>query len=86
MAKKDQYLVTSNRDSANPDYAEAVRETTCVCGTFAKAYRVGLTLGEINRPDITYRKALELTKVQRWCMVQQKEGSEKISIVLIKSH
>ena len=87
MAKKDQYLIMSNREPDSVDnIADSIRETMCVCGTFAKAYRVGLTLGRINKPNIKYRKSLETIKIQKHCSIEQLEGPEKITIVKIKSH
>jgi len=90
MAKKEQYLVIANREADSKELAEAVRETTAVCGTVSMAYRVAKTIGRISKADITYRTCLENLKARAHTEIRQDgdehEAPARISIFRIKSY
>jgi len=88
MAKKEQYLVISNKDTdPSLSLGEAIRETTVVCSTFASAYRLALTLGGVSKPAIKYRKALETMKARQFVLIHQEEEPlvARVSVFKIKS-
>jgi hypothetical protein len=66
MAKKDKYIVMGLLPDQHPgkEPGVAVRETTAVCDTFAKAYELALFLGGITNADRAYRACLERIKVK----------------------
>ena len=85
MQRRDKYLVMSNKD-LDLDWEQALRETLGVCHTVKQAYQIALFLGEISKPDSSYRKTLETIKVKGAYTIQQKGGSQAATIVQIKHY
>jgi hypothetical protein len=83
MEKKDKYLVMSNKE-VNLEWEQALRETLGVCHTVKHAYQIALFLGEISKPDSSYRKVLETIKVKGAYTIQQQGGSQAATIVKVK--
>jgi hypothetical protein len=76
--KKDRYLVVgykTTESKADPEEFElgaAIRESTVVCDTFAKAYELAIFLGGITDPGKAYRGALEEIKLKYSTEILQK--------------
>ena len=85
MQRRDKYLVMSNKESTL-EWEQALRETLGVCHTVKHAYQIALFLGEISRPDSSYRKVLETIKVKGAYTIQQKGGSQAATIVKVKHY
>lgn len=85
MQRKDMYLVMSNKEP-DLEWEQALRETLGVCGTVKQAYEIALFLGEISRPDSSYRKVLETIKVRGAYTLQQIEGDRAATIVKIRHY
>ncbi len=85
MQRKDMYLVMSNKEP-NADWEQALRETLGVCGTVKQAYTIALFLGEISKPDSSYRKVLETIKVKGAYTLQQMGGEQAATIVKIRHY
>lgn len=85
MQRKDMYLVMSNKEP-NTEWEQALRETLGVCGTVKQAYQIALFLGEISRPDSSYRKVLETVKVKGAYTLQQVGGEQAATIVKIRHY
>jgi len=51
-----------------------------------QAYQIALFLGEISKPDSSYRKVLETIKVKGAYTIQQKGGEQAATIVQIKHY
>ena len=83
MEKKDKYLVMSNKE-VNLEWEQALRETLGVCHTVKHAYQIALFLGEISKPDSSYRKVLETIKVKGAYTIQQQGGPQAATIVKVK--
>ena len=85
MQRRDKYLVMSNKESTL-EWEQALRETLGVCHTVKHAYQIALFLGEISRPDSSYRKVLETIKVKGAYTIQQINGSQAATIVKVKHY
>jgi hypothetical protein len=85
MQRRDKYLVMSNKESGG-DWEHALRETLGVCHTVKQAYQIALFLGEISRPDSSYRKTLETIKVKGAYTIHQKGGEQAATIVQVKHY
>jgi hypothetical protein len=85
MPKRDMYLIMSNKE-LNKEWEAALRETLGVCGTVKHAYEIALFLGEISKPDSSYRKVLETIKVKGAYTLRQIEGEQAATIVQIKHY
>jgi hypothetical protein len=90
MAKKDKYIVMGFAQEPSPDKEPglAVRETTMVCDTFAKAYELALFLGGITEANRAYRACLEKIKVSYKVDLGNKASMTdvKASIFKVKSY
>jgi hypothetical protein len=75
----------SNKESTL-EWEQALRETLGVCHTVKQAYQIALFLGEISRPDSSYRKVLETIKVKGAYTIQQINGSQAATIVKVKHY
>ena len=85
MQRRDKYLVMSNKETTL-EWEQALRETLGVCHTVKQAYSIALFLGEISRPDSSYRKTLETVKVKGAYTIQQVGGSQAATIVKVKHY
>ena len=85
MQRRDKYLVMSNKE-LDLEWEQALRETLGVCHTVKQAYQIALFLGEISKPDSSYRKTLETIKVKGAYTIQQKGGHQAATIVQIKHY
>ena len=85
MQRRDKYLIMSNKESTL-EWEQALRETLGVCHTVKHAYQIALFLGEISRPDSSYRKVLETIKVKGAYTIQQINGSQAATIVKVKHY
>jgi len=85
MERRDKYLVMSNKE-LNVQWEQALRETLGVCHTVKQAYHIALFLGEISKPDSSYRKVLETIKVKGAFTVQQIDGQQAATIVKVKHY
>jgi hypothetical protein len=68
------------------EWEQALRETLGVCHTVKQAYAIALFLGEISKPDSSYRKVLETIKVKGVYTIQQKGGGQAATIVKVKHY
>lgn len=85
MQRKDKYLVMSNKE-LDTDWEHALRETLGVCHTVKQAYAIALFLGEISKPDSSYRKVLETIKVKGAYTIKQVGGFQAAIIVQVKHY
>lgn len=86
MAKKDKYIVMGFLQERDPDQEPgvAVRETTIVCDTFAKAYEIALFLGGITEANRAYRACLEKIKVTYHVDLGNKGNSSEVKASIFK--
>ena len=85
MERRDKYLVMSNKEP-DIEWEQALRETLGVCHTVKQAYQIALFLGEISKPDSTYRKTLEWIKVKGAYTIKQAGGQQAATIVKVKHY
>ena len=85
MQRKDKYLVMSNKEP-DIEWEQTLRETLGVCHTVKQAYQIALFLGEISKPDSTYRKTLEWIKVKGAYTIKQVGGHQAATIVKVKHY
>jgi len=84
--KRERYLVMSNKETPTKGWEESLTSTLGVCDNLKKAYEIALFLGEISKPDSSYRKVLETVKVKGAYSLKQKGGHQAAVIVRIKSY
>lgn len=85
MQRRDKYLVMSNKE-VDLEWEQALRETLGVCHTVKQAYGIALFLGEISKPDSSYRKVLETIKAKGAYTIRQRGGQQAATIVKIKHY
>jgi len=85
MERKDKFLVMSNKES-DKEWEQALVGSLGVCHTLKHAYQIALFLGEISRPDASYRKALETVKVRGAFTIHQVGGSQAATIVRVRHY
>lgn len=83
MPRRDKYLVMSNKEF-QLEWEQELRETLGVCDNLKQAYRIALFLGEISKPDHSYRKVLEAVKIRGAFTIKQLGGEQAATIVQIK--
>jgi hypothetical protein len=85
MAAKSKYVVISSREPADTSWESALQETLGICHTLTKAYEIGLFLGGITQPRISYRKCLSLIKARGAVRIDsEKEHEASCTIVKVK--
>ena len=85
MQRRDKYLIMSNKESTG-SWEQALRDSLGICHTVKHAYQIALFLGEISKPDSSYRKVLETIKVKGAYTIQQKGGEQAATIIQVKHY
>ena len=84
---KEIYLVIGYIDS--PEYStlgESIRANTGAASNFKAAYNAALSIGEISKPNIGYKQALERLKREGSITLVDSVGTGKVTIVKIKKY
>jgi hypothetical protein len=76
----------SNKETLGQSWEESLTSTLGVCDNLKKAYEIALFLGEISKPDSSYRKVLETIKVKGAYTLSQVGGDRAATIVQIKHY
>jgi hypothetical protein len=84
--KKETYLVISEATDPRLSFGQAIRATVATATNFRKAYDLALSMGEITNPNLGYRAALERTNGELAFQLEEKDGSKKVTIALIKKY
>jgi len=85
-SSKETYLVIAEATDPRLSFGQAIRSTVAVASNFRKAYDLALSMGEITEPNLGYRAALERTNGELAFQLEQKDGSKKVTIALIKKY
>lgn len=78
------YVVISNREEG--DWEESLQKSLGVCKNAKKAYEIALFLGQISKPDLSYRKVLETLNKKGAVTVKQREGEQAATIIKVKKY
>jgi hypothetical protein len=84
MNSKEIYLIISNEVDPTLPFGEAIRATTAAATNFKKAYELALSMGNISLPKLGYKSALSYVTSHYALQLEDKVGTGKITIVLIK--
>jgi len=84
-SKEHKYLVMVSKEReegysvVNPFW-----ETTAICNTVKKSYRIGIWLAGISKPDHTYRKTADLIRERGVVYIADKSNPEEVRVVISK--
>jgi hypothetical protein len=85
-SKKETYLIISDHVDPRLSFGQSIRATVAVASNFRKAYDLALSMAEIIEPNLGYRAALERTNGEFALQLEDKDGSKKVTIALIKKY
>lgn len=84
MAKTSKYVVISNVTKLDRSWEQAMADSLGICHTLKKAYEIAKFLAGITRPDVNYRKTLDIMKRTGAVTVTQIDGDQAATIVNVK--
>ena len=84
MAKKNKYVVISNVTAVDKSWEQSIADSLGICHTLKKAYEISTFLAGITKPDINYRKTLDLMKNRGAVTIRQVDGDRAATIVNVK--
>lgn len=87
MDKEYIIIVDNDRLLEQQDFLsmeEIMVKTTATATVFTKAYKNGLSMADIARPSIGYRRALELVRSKRAVQITDQIGPGKLTIIHAK--
>jgi hypothetical protein len=84
MNRNEIYLIISYEVDPSLPFGEALRSTTAAATNFRKAYDIALSMGNISLPRLGYKSALAHVSSQYALQLEDKVGTGKVTIVLIK--
>jgi len=82
----DHYVVISSTMNPSLPWEEALRTSMGVTRNFKSAYTLALSIGEIVKPDIGYKGALERINKFHAILISDLAGSNKITIINVKKY
>lgn len=85
-SKKEIYIVISDSHDPRLSFGEAIRATVATATNFRKAYDLALSMGDIQDPNLGYRAALERTNQEYAFQLEERDGSKKVTIALVKKY
>ncbi len=85
-SKKEIYLIISDGSNPTLTFGQQIRATVATATNFRKAYDLALSMGDIVDPNLGYRAALERTNGQHAFQLEEKDGSKKVTIALVKKY
>jgi len=68
------------------EFGSQIRATTAIATNFRKAYDLALSMGELKDPKLGYKAAMDRTNRQYACQLEDKVGSDKVTIALVKKY
>ena len=73
-------------DGFNHDmtWEDHLKKSLGICHTCKKAYEIALFLAGITKPDLNYRKTLDIIKHKGAVSVKQIDGTQQATIVLTR--
>jgi len=84
--KNETYIIISDAIDINLTFGQQIRSTVVVASNFKKAYDIAISMGDITNPNLGYRAALERTNGEYAFQLEEKDGSKKVTIALIKKY
>lgn len=85
-SKKETYIIISDVNNPRLSFGEAIRATVATASNFRKAYDLALSMGDIKDPATGYRSALERTNREYAFQLEDRDGSKKVTIALVKKY
>lgn len=85
-SKKETYLIIAEGSNPSLSFGQQIRATVATASNFRKAYDLALSMGDIVDPNLGYRAALERTNGELAFQLEEKDGSKKVTIALIKKY
>lgn len=82
--KTHNFLVLSNRERPDLQWEESLKQSVGICYTAAKAYEIALFLAGITKPDLNYRKVVQLLNLKGVVTVSQIGDTASATIVKTK--
>ena len=86
MSKQTKYVIISDAPPrVGLAWENALQESMGICHTIAKAYEIAKFLGGITKPDLKYRKVLDLIKKNGAVTVKQRvDTGHSATIIAVK--
>jgi hypothetical protein len=85
-SKKETYIIIAESHDPRLSFGEAIRATVATASNFRKAYDLALSMGDIKDPNLGYRSALEQTNRAYAFQLEERDGSKKVTIALVKKY
>ena len=80
------YIIITDTMDPSQEFGDALSNSMSVTNNFRKAYDLALTLGKIAEPDIGYKGALGRCNEEKAIVINNKIGSQRVTIVLVKKY
>jgi len=85
-SRSEIYIIISDGINPSLSFGQQIRSTVSTATNFRKAYDLALSMSGIINPSLGYRAALERTNGELALQLEEKDGSKKVTIALVKKH